>query len=103
MQRSPSFSFSPRALILDRFPLVSRSNPQSKLLQELTDLASKSKKGLAEVALGQGQADTALDRLRDAMASGSWVVLKNLHLMTSWVPVLAKEVAGGSPHPDFRL
>ena len=72
-------------------------------VQELTDLASKSKKGLAEVALGQGQADTALDRLREAMASGSWVVLKNLHLMTSWVPVLAKEVAGGSPHPDFRL
>ena len=37
------------------------------------------------------------------MGSGSWVVLKNLHLMTRWVPVLAKEVAGGSPHPDFRL
>ena len=37
------------------------------------------------------------------MAGGSWLVLKNLHLMTLWVPVLAKELRAGAPHQDFRL
>ena len=42
-------------------------------------------------------------KLRQAMSAGSWLCLRNLHLMTLWVPVLAKELRAAEPHPDFRL
>lgn len=71
--------------------------------QELADLASRTRRPLAEVALGQGQADTALVKLKEAMTVGSWLCLRNLHLMTFWVAVLVEELRRGEPHPDFRL
>lgn len=40
-------------------------------------------------------------------ASGDWLLLKNLHLATAWLPVLEKEVhslsASPGSHPGFRL
>jgi dynein heavy chain 2 len=44
--------------------------------------------------MGQGQADIALNLLRDCTRSGDWLCLKNLHLAVSWLPTLEKEVRG---------
>ena len=35
--------------------------------------------------MGQGQADVALQLLRDCSINGDWLCLKNLHLVTSTV------------------
>ena len=40
--------------------------------------------------MGQGQAEIALQLLRDCARSGEWLCLKNLHLVTSWLPTLEK-------------
>lgn len=56
-----------------------------------------------EVAMGQGQADFAVEKLREAAKSGSWIFLKNLHLMTFWIPTLEKELQTLDLHQDFRL
>ena len=40
--------------------------------------------------MGQGQADIALQLLHDCGRNGEWLCLKNLHLVTSWLPVLEK-------------
>jgi dynein heavy chain 2 len=38
--------------------------------------------------------------------AGDWLLLKNLHLVVAWLPLLEKEVhglPGASMHPGFRL
>ena len=70
---------------------------------ELRDLASRCNKPLIEVAMGQGQAEVAIEKLHQASQNGSWLCLKNLHLMTFWVPVLEKELHTLEHHKDFRL
>ena len=70
---------------------------------ELRDLSSRSGKPLLEVAMGQGQAEVAIEKLHQASQNGSWLCLKNLHLMTFWVPILEKELSSLEHHGDFRL
>eukprot|EP00090_Calanus_glacialis_P009483 TRINITY_DN17857_c0_g1_i1.p1 TRINITY_DN17857_c0_g1~~TRINITY_DN17857_c0_g1_i1.p1 ORF type:complete len:1541 (-),score=379.52 TRINITY_DN17857_c0_g1_i1:129-4454(-) len=84
-------------------PILMIVSPGTDPSQELRDIADKARQTLHEVALGQGQADTALEKLREAMKHGQWLCLKNLHLMTFWVPILAKEIQMNTPHVDFRL
>ena len=55
-------------------------------------MAQKSGKQLHEVAMGQGQAEVAIEKLKQSAKSGSWLCLKNLHLMTFWIPILEKEL-----------
>lgn len=38
-----------------------------------------------------------------AAEGGHWVFLKNLHLMTFWIPTLEKELSSLSPKDSFRL
>lgn len=40
--------------------------------------------------MGQGQADVALATLRECSRNGEWLCLKNLHLVTAWLPILEK-------------
>lgn len=40
--------------------------------------------------MGQGQSVLAVQLLRDCARDGHWLCLKNLHLVTSWLPVLEK-------------
>ena len=37
------------------------------------------------------------------LALGSWLCLKNLHLVTGWLPVLEKMLQTLKPQPSFRL
>lgn len=53
--------------------------------------------------MGQGQADIALQQLHDCARDGEWLCLKNLHLVTSWLPTLEKELNSLEPHENFRL
>ena len=54
--------------------------------------------------MGQGQALIALEKLKKASNEGQWVCLKNLHLMTHWIPILEKELQMlDNPHEHFRL
>jgi dynein heavy chain 2 len=55
------------------------------------------------MAMGQGQATMALDKLNTAARQGDWLCLKNLHLMTYWLPALEKELKSLHPHENFRL
>ena len=43
-----------------------------------------------QVAMGQGQADIAMQQLHDCARNGMWLCLKNLHLVTAWLPTLEK-------------
>nr|CAD7430089.1 unnamed protein product [Timema monikensis] len=56
-----------------------------------------------QVAMGQSQAGAALELITSAAHSGEWVCLKNIHLMTAWLPSLEKELRALDLHDDFRL
>jgi len=53
--------------------------------------------------MGGGQNETAIELLKTSAAKGEWVCLKNLHLVTSWLPSLEKEIKMLYPDKKFRL
>ena len=57
-----------------------------------------------EFAMG-GSSDTdAISKLHAAALSGSWLCLKNLHLVADWLPTLERALdLMSAPHPLFRL
>eukprot|EP01062_Namystynia_karyoxenos_P045109 TRINITY_DN3342_c0_g5_i1.p1 TRINITY_DN3342_c0_g5~~TRINITY_DN3342_c0_g5_i1.p1 ORF type:complete len:4328 (+),score=2117.78 TRINITY_DN3342_c0_g5_i1:233-13216(+) len=58
-----------------------------------------------QIAMGGGQTDEAISQLRMCAASGRWLLLKNLHLVIDWVPILEKELNNlpAGTNADFRL
>ena len=54
--------------------------------------------------MGGGQDEIAIQMLREATTEGHWLIFKNLHLVTHWLPLLEKELRiCSNPHPDFRF
>lgn len=53
--------------------------------------------------MGGGQDEIALEMLREAAQKGEWLIFKNLHLVTHWLPVLEKELRVMDAHKDFRF
>lgn len=54
--------------------------------------------------MGQGTTDLALQKLHSAAQAGEWLCLKNVHLVSGWLPALEKAVHFlDSIAPGFRL
>ncbi|TRY83670.1 hypothetical protein DNTS_027964 [Danionella cerebrum] len=86
-------------------PVLLIISPGADPSQELQELAASTvgRDNYHEVAMGQGQADLALDMLRECARSSQWLCLKNLHLVTAWLPLLEKELNSLKPKAGFRL
>ncbi|XP_063807614.1 cytoplasmic dynein 2 heavy chain 1 isoform X2 [Pseudophryne corroboree] len=86
-------------------PILIIISPGADPSQELQELASAEvgRECYREMAMGQGQADLAIQTLRECAREGEWLCLKNLHLVISWLPVLEKELNTLQPKPSFRL
>ena len=58
------------------------------------------------ISMGQGQEALAQAALTRLSTSGGWLMLQNVHLMQSWLPLLERQLEvisdGGAAHPDFR-
>eukprot|EP01135_Chromosphaera_perkinsii_P005308 Nk52_evm1s338 gene=Nk52_evmTU1s338 len=86
-------------------PILIMISPGSDPTTELQDLASQivGRQSFHEVAMGQGQADIAIEKLRNCSVNGEWLCLKNLHLVINWLPDLEKEIKSLKVHKNFRL
>ena len=56
------------------------------------------------ISLGQGQEKPAESMLEKMAQSGGWIMLQNLHLMSSWLPTLDRklETCAETAHSSFR-
>ncbi|KAF0030538.1 hypothetical protein F2P81_017269 [Scophthalmus maximus] len=86
-------------------PVLIIISPGADPSQELAELAAETigRDNYHEISMGQGQADVALATLRECARNGDWLCLKNLHLVTAWLPLLEKELNVLRPKAGFRL
>ena len=88
-------------------PILLISSPGADISKELQEFASKTvgAGNYEELAMGGGQQSVAVQMLRTASVQGTWLCLKNLHLVVGWLSTLEKELSSleMNAHKDFRL
>lgn len=82
--------------------IVSPGSDPTKELEEFAETVVGREK-FHQMAMGGGQNNEAVRVLKECAQKGHWLCLKNLHIVTSWLPLLEKELKIMKPHENFRL
>jgi dynein heavy chain len=87
-------------------PLIFVLSPGADPGTALFKFADEKQKEVNAISLGQGQGPKAEKLMSVATENGSWVLLQNCHLATSWTPKLDRILEEMDPkkvHREFRL
>ncbi|CDW56544.1 dynein heavy chain [Trichuris trichiura] len=72
---------------------------------EVEELASSTvgPSNYVQLAMGNEECDLAITLIQECATKGKWLCLKNLHLVTGWVPSMEAELNRLKPTDSFRL
>ncbi len=85
-------------------PIALSSSPGFDASYKVENLVEKVKAQCAYIAMGSNEGVSSADNaISNAAATGSWVLIKNVHLAPQWVQSLEKRLGSLKPSLDFRL
>ncbi|KAF2458872.1 dynein heavy chain [Lineolata rhizophorae] len=85
-------------------PIALSSSPGFDASYKVDNLVERSRASCTNIAMGSNEGLASADKsISNAAATGSWVLVKNVHLAPTWLQSLEKRIDSLKPHPDFRL
>ncbi|KAI9821833.1 MAG: hypothetical protein M1827_002415 [Pycnora praestabilis] len=87
-----------------RTPIALSSSPGFDASYKVDNLVEKMKASCTNIAMGSNEGLASADKaISNAAATGSWVLIKNVHLAPTWLQSLEKRLELLRPHSNFRL
>ena len=85
-------------------PIALCSSPGFDASYKVDNLVQRQNAQCANIAMGSNEGIGSADKaISNASATGSWVLVKNVHLAPTWLQSLEKRLNALKPHKDFRL
>ena len=85
-------------------PIALCSSPGFDASYKVDNLVEQSRAQCTNIAMGSNEGLSSADKaISNAAATGSWVLVKNVHLSSTWLQSLEKRLDALKPHADFRL
>lgn len=85
-------------------PIALCSSPGFDASYKVDNLVARVKAQCTNIAMGSSEGVGSADKaISNAAASGSWVLVKNVHLAPTWLQSLEKRLNSLKPHADFKL
>lgn len=85
-------------------PIALASSPGFDASYKVEGLVEQMRVNCSNIAMGSTEGLATADKaVSNAASSGSWVLVKNVHLTPGWLQSLEKRLDALRPHTDFRL
>jgi dynein heavy chain 1 len=85
-------------------PIALVSSPGFDASYKVDNLVERMKVNCTNIAMGSNEGLASADKaITGAAETGSWVLIKNVHLAPTWLQSLEKRMESLNPHKDFRL
>ena len=85
-------------------PIALTSTPGFDASYKVENLVEQTKTRCSYIAMGSNEGVASADKaIANAAATGSWVLIKNVHLAPQWVQSLEKRLGSLKPNPGFRI
>ena len=90
--------------VTPRTPVALSSSPGFDASYKVENLVEKVKAHCSYIAMGSIEGVASADKaISNAAATGTWVLIKNVHLAPIWLQSLEKRLGSLKPHPEFRV
>ena len=90
--------------VTPRTPVALSSSPGFDASYKVENLVEKMKAHCSYIAMGSIEGVASADKaISNAAATGTWVLIKNVHLAPIWLQSLEKRLGSLKPHPEFRV
>ncbi|KAK0701769.1 dynein heavy chain, N-terminal region 1-domain-containing protein [Lasiosphaeria miniovina] len=85
-------------------PIALVSSPGFDASYKVDSLVERMRVRCTNIAMGSNEGLASADKaVANAAQTGSWVLIKNVHLAPTWLQSLEKRMDSLNPNPDFRL